>query len=598
MPTWQQLRDVKLWEYEDEADGWGRVSSSANSAKDRVDNEMLGKIMDTQKGLTAGKAIADLQQLSRNYQYLHTECGLIRTALNGLAAELTGTQGKLKRVLAEVPKTFTVNPDGSVEYPVSPMALAPPASGAGTATPGAPIPLLPGKAEGGSDPNKALAEQIAEDIAAAVREANEIDSRYAGVLRKLKTTAGLTVDEKTLMDAAQDTKAVQKAAGKYADDAKIPKGKSPEENAEWWKGLPQEKRDEYATLYPASIGALDGIPSAVRDDANRMVFAETKAKYQLELNAIPAEPSPKLVSYGARGGMVYSEKWLEWKEKYNDRKEHLQSVMKGMDAVQARFDRTGVNGLPEAYLLGFDPESRGDGKVIIANGNPDTADHTAVYVPGTYSDLPTIGGEDGDETNGDLGRSERLWAQSNRLAPSQSISTITWFDYNAPDNITPQATRGSYAEEGGPVLHQFMDGLETAQGGADKSHTTVIGHSYGSTVVGVATQSGSWKDGPMTDDILVAGSPGMQVDHAADLGVRPNHVWAMGAPYSDDSVVRQGGRFMGLGDNWTIPTDESFGGNIMKNDSADHGGFWDEDSQSLRNQAAVVTGQYGKVDFE
>ena len=420
------------------------------------------------------------------------------------------------------------------------------------------------------------------------------------MLRKLKTTAGLKVDEKTLADAAQDTQAVQKAAGKYADDAKIPKDKSPEENAEWWKGLSQEKRDEYATLYPASIGALDGLPSAVRDDANRMVFAETRAKYQLELDSIPAEPSPKLVSHGARGDMVYSQEWLDWKHEYSGQKERLQNSMNGMNAIQARFDRTGTNGLPEAYLLGFSPDANKDGRVILATGNPDTADHTAVYVPGTFSDLATIGGEDGDKTHGDLGRSETLWAQSNRLAPGQNVSTITWFDYNAPDSIAPQATRGVYAEEGGPTLHQFMGGLEAAQGGADKSHTTVIGHSYGSTVVGVATQSGSWRDGPMADDILVAGSPGMQVDRAADLGVHPDHVWAMGAPYSDD--FRHGGRFMGLGDNGTIPTDESFGGNIMKNDSAGHTGFWDEKdgkaSLGLKNQARVITGRHGDVVLE
>lgn len=48
--------------------------------------------------------------------------------------------------------------------------------------------------------------------------------------------------------------------------------------------------------------------------------------------------------------------------------------MKGMDQIQERFDRTGEEGLPEAYLLGFDLIGLGDGKVILANGNPDLPD--------------------------------------------------------------------------------------------------------------------------------------------------------------------------------------------------------------------------------
>lgn len=135
MITWEQLERLNLDEYRDAATGWGKVSSRANAAKDRVDNEMLGKLRETQKGQTADAAIGDLSRLSRNYQYIHTECGLVRTALNGLAAEMAGPQGKLKRTLADVPKTFTVKPDGSVSYPVS----VPFTPGTGQATPGPPF---------------------------------------------------------------------------------------------------------------------------------------------------------------------------------------------------------------------------------------------------------------------------------------------------------------------------------------------------------------------------------------------------------------------------------------------------------------------------
>ncbi|MER5274573.1 hypothetical protein ABT025_02320 [Streptomyces sp. NPDC002809] len=55
---------------------------------------------------------------------------------------------------------------------------------------------------------------------------------------------------------------------------------------------------------------------------------------------------------------------------------------------------------------------------------------------------------------------------------------------------------------------------------------------------------------------------------------------------------------MGLGDNWTIPTDESFGGKIMASDSGGHTGIHDENSVSLRNQAAASAGKHDKVELE
>ncbi|MEU7469406.1 alpha/beta hydrolase [Streptomyces sp. NPDC044984] len=176
---------------------------------------------------------------------------------------------------------------------------------------------------------------------------------------------------------------------------------------------------------------------------------------------------------------------------------------------------------------------------------------------------------------------------------------MTWLDYNAPDSIVPQASSGKYAEEGGPRLYDFLQGNREAHENASGStaHTTVIGHSYGSTVVGVSAQSGSWKDPEAVADYVFAGSPGVQADYEADLGAGAHHVWVMGGP-GDDQVVRQGGRLVGLGDNLVIPTDESFGGNVMKSDSDGHGGFWDQGSLSLRNQAAAITGKYHRIELE
>ncbi|GGP94560.1 alpha/beta hydrolase [Streptomyces melanogenes] len=630
MPTWQQLRDVKLSEFSDAADGWGKVSSRANAAKDRVDNEMRARIHETQKSKTAEGAVGDLGRLSRNYQYLHTECGLIRTALDGLATELAEPQRKLKQALEDAENLkFTVESDGAVKYPTTVAVTVPLAPGPGVARPGAPVPFLAGKGEGGGDPNKAKAEDIAERIAGAVRDAAEIDGRYAGVLRRLKSPAGLDVTNEMLVDAAADTKDVQKNA-KFLPESNIPKGKSPADNKKWWDGLSQEERDEYATLYPAAVGALDGVPATVRDDANRMVLAETRAQVQLDRDALGPEPDRMIMT--RRGGepvMIENPEWRKWDKKRGP----LDAKLKGMDAIQARFDRTGEadrtgeHPLPEAYLLGFNAD--GIGRAIVANGNPDTATHTSVYVPGTGTNLEGI--------NGDIKRMETLWRASSAMADGSKVSTVTWFGYDAPQSIITDAPQSGYANEGGPVLNNFLGGLRASHEG-EPGHLTAVGHSYGSTVIGSAARQGTLP----VDDVFVAGSPGEQVGHASEMDVKKGHVWAANAdsepflkgipipfigddkygginiPFvSSDPVPEIGGwghapKKLDIdvlpswidGDGMSVvkpltPSNPDFGANIVATDgSRGHSGYWDEGTQSLLNQARVTVGKYDKVTLE
>ncbi|MES9519157.1 alpha/beta hydrolase [Streptomyces capoamus] len=593
MPTWQQLRDAKLTEYEDAADGWGTVSNRADAARIRVDQEMAAPIHTTQKGEAKTAAQHDMTRLSRNYQYLHGECGLVRTTLNALAAELIDAQKKLQQALDDAADLkFTVNEDGSVEYPQStqlPMAAGA-SAGNGVAKPGAPVPFLPGAGEAQGDPNKGKAEDIAERIRQAVSSAVETDNRYAGILRRLKAPDGLEVTDDMLMDEVRDMGEVRKATGKYLGKEHIPHGASPAENRKWWDGLTQEQREEYQTLFPAEIGALDGIPSAVRDSSNRIVLDEARAQVQQKLDALGPEPSKTIIT---AGGMVRNPEWTAWDAMGGSK---YTGQLEGMKAIQSRFDGTGVDGLPPAYLLGFDV--KGNGHVILANGNPDTADNTAVYVPGTKSKLAGA--------HGDIKRMQDVWDASHSLAPGKSTCTITWIGYDAPQSIVPEAMEKHWAYEGAPKLNNFLEGLQTVQGGPDASHTTLIGHSYGSTTVGAASKAPGHL---AADDIVVAGSPGMLVGDASDLDVGKDHVWAEAAR---DDMVPLGGKTAGLGgykwgvETWhgvpynagyvqTVPSDEAFGAHRMAVDTSGHSGYWREDSTSIGNQAAVVAGRYDQV---
>ncbi|MEV0923658.1 alpha/beta hydrolase [Streptomyces spongiicola] len=596
------LSAFKPAQYEEAADSYRATGDMARAAKDTVDNQICAGMRNRLRGEAAGAALQQLRELSKNFHYVQAECGIVSTALNGFAFDMALAKRKLDAALEDARAGGCgVNADGSVSYPTGRKLGDTELTEGGTvtgSTGGSPVPdaLERQAASIHPNPHYGAALGYANRIAEALEEGGDADAKWAPRLRALTADDDPVVSARDWADAKSDTGGVRRAADTYLDTiAARPDNGTPEENAEWWKGLTQEQRADLLAVDPGAIGATNGLPSDIRDEANRMVLAETRAAYRLELDAIPKEPVKYALNPGYPAVLITPD-WQEWREKHGDRKARLEGALKGMDAIQDRFDRTGRAGLAEAYLLGFDPTGLGDGKVILATGNPDAADHVGVYVPGTFAGLESIG--DGDD-QGDLGRGDRLWAESSRLAPGQKVCTITWLDYNAPDSIVPQATRGRYAEEGGPRLYDFLQGSRVAQEGAQgaRAHTTVIGHSYGSTVVGVSAQSGSWDHSEAVDDFVLVGSPGVQADHAADLGVGADQVWTMGGPW-DDQVVRQGGRLMGLGDDGIVPTDESFGGRRMTSDSGGHSGFWDTDSLSMRNQAAVIAGRYGQVELE
>ncbi|MBA0053553.1 hypothetical protein E0L36_22535 [Streptomyces sp. AJS327] len=609
------LKSLKPGEFEDAADAYRGASAMASEAKDRVEQRISARMRRDLSGKTASAALRQLRQVGKNFHYAQTECGLLATALNGLAFELKAAQKKLESALDSLGEGFKVREDGSVYYPPPKEKVDGklPAGGvvtghaagrdSGVLDPSGPANDAATALERQADmldpnqnPNRARAQRIANRIAAAVQEATEVDQKWAPKLRRLRADDDLTVSKSDWMDVQKDTRSVRETSEDYlghiAEDP--PKKGSPQENASWWKGLPQDAKHAYVSVHPASVGAMDGLPSDVRDEANRTVLAERRAAYQTELQSIPPPPP-------TMAGNSYERS--KWKEEHEGRIKHLERALDGMDAIQRRFDRTGDRGLPEAYLLGFDPEGTRDGRVIIANGNPDKADHTGVYVPGTTTNMGNIGGGPDDSGGGNLERSENLWRGSQQLEPSGSMSTITWFDYNAPDSIipikdgdlVPEASRAGYAQEGAPALSDFMRGIEVAQGGSE-GHSTLIGHSYGSTVIGEAAK-GRGDGDPLADDIVAVGSPGMQVSRARELGIDSDRVWGMASSFGQDPVPSMG-RLVGLGEDSVVPTDREFGGNIMRSDSESHSGYWDEGSISLMNQAAVIAGARGEVDLD
>src|SRR2546423_5256920 len=182
----------------------------------------------------------------------------------------------------------------------------------------------------------------------------------------------------------------------------------------------------------------------------------------------------------------------------------------------------------------------------------------------------------------------------------------------------------SYANHATADLSRFQAGLGVTHVGVNQdftpAHTTVIGHSYGSTVVGVAQRD----VGLHANDLIFVGSPGVGVDNAAGLHMDGSHVWSshltndpiLGAKNIHHTgkdvalnVVLPGAGTIDFATNdqllyGTNPDSPDFGGHHFASQDGTpgyqdfgkaHSEYWDPYSASLNNIGHIVAGQPAQV---
>jgi hypothetical protein len=342
--------------------------------------------------------------------------------------------------------------------------------------------------------------------------------------------------------------------------------------AAWWKSLTADERERLIQAVPGQVGALDGLPAAVRDRANRAFLGQQKQMLAEELAELKADPKANEKAIG-----------------------DLTGKLKGITDVEKRLARGGKDGMPPMFLLGFDTNNLGH--VAVSVGNPDTADNVVTFVPGFSTKLASAGGN--------IDRAITVWDQAHRFDPHHSTASIFWLGYDAPQGVGDVAT-ADLAEAGATRLDSFLQGLHAARNAPAPAHSTLLGHSYGSLVSGKAAVH---YGGPIADDIAFVGSPGVGVDEASQLGMPAGHVWAGRSPddpvpfvpplptpfrpdkWVDDHSVRYG----------NDPTSSEFGGKRFTVDHEAmlhaHSSYWDPQSKSLLNIARIVNGQYGDVNL-
>lgn len=354
-------------------------------------------------------------------------------------------------------------------------------------------------------------------------------------------------------------------------------------------------------LAPTAIQAQNSIQTEIEDLVRRAIStAGTNWVTDASKSLAYAADQPKIAALTSQQSQLEAEinkygATRYWSQQLSDINSQLSSCG-GIAALEQTVSSHpapghGTSSDPALYLLSFD--TIGNGHAVLSVGDPDAATNIAITVPGTGTNLSTIGGN--------VNRVESVQQEAQRDGAGTTASII-WQGYDAPQSI-PDAPAQHYANTAAPLLADFEKQITAA---APNAHITVIGHSYGSTVVGLAAAD----NGMSPEDLVFLGSPGVGVDSASDLGVAPGHVWDGTA--ADDPVPwappvnplhwDQNDPYVRFG---VDPASSQFGAIRFEVsdgpgylDPSVHSDNWNSGSESLKNMGRIVAGQYGLVTTE
>ena len=283
-------------------------------------------------------------------------------------------------------------------------------------------------------------------------------------------------------------------------------GANAETIAAWWAALTPAEKDAMVTVRPELVGNLDGLPSAIRDDANLLALNADITNFRNLDNQNELTDSDR---------------------------EAYRNALATLEALRNPSMVDPITGERVPMLLTvYKPYAHvGDGGVAISLGNPDEAENLAISVPGMMNSMEAVG--DG------VNNAYNLYHSSVTAAPGARTAVMFWLDYNSPDfdsanfdadvvgAISPDA-----AVDGAENLNRMMRGLAVQNDG--NPLITAVGHSYGSMLVAQAAAS---SPEPLFDQVVLIGSPGPGpgIETATDLNVGNGHVYVGVA--SEDPVA-------------------------------------------------------------
>lgn len=437
---------------------------------------------------------------------------------------------------------------------------------------------------GPNDPSpdeRALAkQQVSDTITEALRTAGDIDNDLAAVLRRASSGGFGTGTETTVQGSMAD--GLQESPGEVLTTP--PPNGTPSQNAAWWNSLSTAGQNILLHDHPDWLGNLDGIPGSVRSKANMSQLQGLIDQAQAKVDHIQAQ--------------VNKEDPYAWNPLADAQGFQLNQQLQAAEADLNSLNQIKKTmGLPDRQLLLLDT-SQPRVEAAIAVGDVDTATNVAVFTPGFTTTV------DGDlaKYDSDMDHLRNMSTKISGARNGSGTATVTWIGYQAPQGagiFDPSTSVASpeTAESAGNSLAQFYDGIGAVHDlNQTPLHLTALGHSYGSTTTGFALGHNT----PVNDAILF-GSPGQGPQH---LNVPAGHLYD--EHDQGDNLVPSLHGTLGPSPYYGSPdvvnsyhqlsTDASTSsplGNL--NATSGHSGYLDNNSTSLFNMAAVVSGNPGLV---
>ncbi|KAB1503133.1 hypothetical protein F7230_06260 [Corynebacterium sp. 320] len=189
------------------------------------------------------------------------------------------------------------------------------------------------------------------------------------------------------------------------------------------------------------------------------------------------------------------------------------TALAGLSSAQASAREPEANKVPSP-AAGPAPVSRIDTPTgpVVTVGNVESADRIITLVSGVGSSAES------------MVRQKTIWAEQQvreAAGRGEKLAVVAWHGYQAPKNL-PEGFSQLPAKKAGPALREFQKGLRQKN---PHAQLKVMGHSYGSVVVGEAARDKSFQ----ADDIHLMGSPGTHippsVPHTAQRQLGDN-IWA------------------------------------------------------------------------
>ncbi|MCV7079886.1 alpha/beta hydrolase [Mycobacterium szulgai] len=260
-------------------------------------------------------------------------------------------------------------------------------------------------------------------------------------------------------------------------------GSPPTEVSKWWHALTPGQQDRVKEWFGASLRNLDGIPTDIRNELNVAVLQQEIARLQ----------QGWYDGYGA---------WHTNTDKLADLKA-VRDTLTGQPGTSLILLETGSH--PRKVLA------------ALAVGDVDNAERVGVTVGGLSTRVSSSVNQMVREAAAQRDKAAELRARAGLPNPD-AVASVAWLGYDAPGNLK-DVTQDWLARKGSGPLNNFYKGLAAASN-VPYQHITAFGHSYGSLTTSLALQRGS----PVSDVVLY-GSPGVEINDAAQLGVAPGHAF-------------------------------------------------------------------------